>query len=39
MNILNGRLVLPHAYVQLFAIVVVALLLFLLSKYVVFRSD
>jgi putative flippase GtrA len=38
MSILNGRLGLPHAYVQLFAITVVALLLFLLSKYIVFRS-
>lgn len=38
MSILNGRLGLPHQYVQLIAIVVVALLLFLLSKYVVFHS-
>lgn len=38
MSILNGRLGLPHAYVQLFAIIVVGLLLFLLSKYVVFRA-
>ena len=37
MRFLNGNLGLPHAYVQLFAIVFVALLLFLLNKYVVFR--
>lgn len=38
MSILNSKLQLPHAHVQLFAIIVVAMLLFLLNKYVVFRS-
>ena len=38
MSILYGKLNMPHLYVQLIAIVVVALVLFLLSKYVVFSS-
>ena len=37
MSVLNGRLGLPHAYVQLFSIVVVGLMFFLLSKYLIFR--
>ena len=38
MSILYGELNMPHLFVQLIAIVVVALVLFLLSKYVVFSS-
>lgn len=38
LSIFNGFMGLSHAYVQLFSIAGVALLLFLLSKYVVFRS-
>lgn len=36
MGILNGKFGIPHAYVQFVAITIVALLLFLLNKYVVF---
>lgn len=38
MVLLNSKLGLAHAYVQSFAIIVVAPLLFLLNKYVVFRA-
>lgn len=38
MGLLYGKLGLPHASVQFFAIIVVAPLLFLLSKYVVFHA-